>query len=85
MLLDSPGLDPYGWENPEHTAEPEFKEFFTAFNQSVPAIIMHIFIPGRNKLYLYSELPVILIYPLISSGTAAVSIGFYRSALKSAA
>jgi glycine/D-amino acid oxidase-like deaminating enzyme len=30
VLLDSPKLDPYGPENPSHTAEPEFEEFFTS-------------------------------------------------------
>jgi glycine/D-amino acid oxidase-like deaminating enzyme len=30
VLLDSPSLDPYGFENPAHTAEPEFEEFFVS-------------------------------------------------------
>ena len=31
VLLDEPALDPYGPdENPAHSAEPEFKEFFTS-------------------------------------------------------
>jgi methylglutamate dehydrogenase subunit A len=30
VLLDSPELDPYGWENPEHVASGGFEEFFTS-------------------------------------------------------
>jgi glycine/D-amino acid oxidase-like deaminating enzyme len=30
VLLDEPRLDPYGPDNPEHTAEPEFEEFFVS-------------------------------------------------------
>jgi glycine/D-amino acid oxidase-like deaminating enzyme len=30
VLLDSPELDPYGPDNPEHAAEPAFHEFFTS-------------------------------------------------------
>ena len=30
VLLDSPELDPYGPDNPEHAAEPEFEELFTS-------------------------------------------------------
>jgi glycine/D-amino acid oxidase-like deaminating enzyme len=30
VLLDSPELDPYGFENPKHRAEPEFQEFFVS-------------------------------------------------------
>jgi methylglutamate dehydrogenase subunit A len=30
VLLPEPELDPYGPDNPAHSAEPEFKEFFTA-------------------------------------------------------
>jgi glycine/D-amino acid oxidase-like deaminating enzyme len=30
ILLNDPELDPYGLDNPEHVAEPEFAEFFTS-------------------------------------------------------
>jgi methylglutamate dehydrogenase subunit A len=30
VLLDHPDLDPYGPDNPEHAAEPAFREFFTS-------------------------------------------------------
>src|SRR5919197_1556023 len=30
VLLDDPELDPYGWSNPAHIAEPGFAEFFTS-------------------------------------------------------
>jgi sarcosine oxidase subunit beta len=30
VLLESPSLDPYGFDNPEHLAEPGFKEFFVS-------------------------------------------------------
>jgi glycine/D-amino acid oxidase-like deaminating enzyme len=30
IALDDPELDPYGWENPDHVAEPAFTEFFTS-------------------------------------------------------
>jgi methylglutamate dehydrogenase subunit A len=30
VLLESPSLDPYGFDNREHLAEPEFKEFFVS-------------------------------------------------------
>jgi glycine/D-amino acid oxidase-like deaminating enzyme len=30
VLLTDPELDPYGWTNPAHVAEPEFEEFFTS-------------------------------------------------------
>jgi glycine/D-amino acid oxidase-like deaminating enzyme len=30
IVLDDPELDPYGWENPDHVAEPAFAEFFTS-------------------------------------------------------
>ena len=30
ILLDDPELDPYGWSNPAHVAEPAFAEFFTS-------------------------------------------------------
>jgi methylglutamate dehydrogenase subunit A len=30
VLLDDPVLDPYGWDNPEHLAEPAFAEFFVS-------------------------------------------------------
>ncbi len=30
VLLEHPNLDPYGPENPEHAAEPAFREFFTS-------------------------------------------------------
>jgi glycine/D-amino acid oxidase-like deaminating enzyme len=30
ILLDDPGLDPYGPDNPAHAAEPEFAEFFVS-------------------------------------------------------
>jgi glycine/D-amino acid oxidase-like deaminating enzyme len=30
VLLDQPDLDPYGPDNPEHAAEPAFREFFTS-------------------------------------------------------
>jgi methylglutamate dehydrogenase subunit A len=30
IVLDDPELDPYGWSNPAHVAEPEFAEFLTS-------------------------------------------------------
>jgi glycine/D-amino acid oxidase-like deaminating enzyme len=30
VLLSNPELDPYGWDNPDHVAEPAFAEFFTS-------------------------------------------------------
>jgi methylglutamate dehydrogenase subunit A len=30
VWLDEPALDPYGWSNPDHVAEPAFTEFFTS-------------------------------------------------------
>jgi methylglutamate dehydrogenase subunit A len=30
IVLDDPELDPYGWSNPAHVAEPAFTEFFTS-------------------------------------------------------
>jgi methylglutamate dehydrogenase subunit A len=30
VLLSDPGLDPYGPDNPEHAAEPAFREFFVS-------------------------------------------------------
>jgi methylglutamate dehydrogenase subunit A len=30
VFLDDPELDPYGWSNPAHVAEPAFAEFFTS-------------------------------------------------------
>jgi glycine/D-amino acid oxidase-like deaminating enzyme len=30
VLLDSPAMDPYGPDNPEHAVEPGFQEFFTS-------------------------------------------------------
>jgi methylglutamate dehydrogenase subunit A len=30
VMLEAPSLDPYGFDNPEHTADPEFKEFFVS-------------------------------------------------------
>jgi methylglutamate dehydrogenase subunit A len=30
VLLEDPALDPYGPDNPEHAAEPEFEEFFVS-------------------------------------------------------
>jgi methylglutamate dehydrogenase subunit A len=30
VLLSNPELDPYGWNNPAHVAEPEFEEFLTS-------------------------------------------------------
>jgi methylglutamate dehydrogenase subunit A len=30
VVLSDPELDPYGWDNPEHVAEPEFAEFFVS-------------------------------------------------------
>jgi glycine/D-amino acid oxidase-like deaminating enzyme len=30
VFLDEPELDPYGWSNPAHVAEPAFTEFFTS-------------------------------------------------------
>jgi glycine/D-amino acid oxidase-like deaminating enzyme len=30
VLLDQPDLDPYGPDNPEHAAEPAFREFFVS-------------------------------------------------------
>ena len=30
IVLDDPELDPYGWSNPDHVAEPEFAEFLTS-------------------------------------------------------
>jgi methylglutamate dehydrogenase subunit A len=30
VLLSEPELDPYGWANPAHVAEPDFAEFFTS-------------------------------------------------------
>jgi methylglutamate dehydrogenase subunit A len=30
VLLHDPELDPYGWSNPAHVAEPAFAEFFTS-------------------------------------------------------
>jgi methylglutamate dehydrogenase subunit A len=30
VWLDEPELDPYGWSNPAHVAEPEFAEFLTS-------------------------------------------------------
>jgi glycine/D-amino acid oxidase-like deaminating enzyme len=30
IVLDHPELDPYGWSNPDHVAEPEFAEFLTS-------------------------------------------------------
>ena len=30
VLLNDPGLDPYGPDNPEHAAEPGFRDFFTS-------------------------------------------------------
>ncbi len=30
VLLNDPGLDPYGPDNPEHAAEPAFRDFFTS-------------------------------------------------------
>jgi glycine/D-amino acid oxidase-like deaminating enzyme len=30
VLLDQPNLDPYGPDNPEHAAEPAFREFFVS-------------------------------------------------------
>jgi glycine/D-amino acid oxidase-like deaminating enzyme len=30
VVLNEPELDPYGWSNPDHVAEPEFAEFLTS-------------------------------------------------------
>jgi glycine/D-amino acid oxidase-like deaminating enzyme len=30
VILGDPALDPYGWSNPEHVAEPQFAEFLTS-------------------------------------------------------
>jgi glycine/D-amino acid oxidase-like deaminating enzyme len=30
VMLSDPELDPYGWDNPDHVAEPEFREFFVS-------------------------------------------------------
>jgi methylglutamate dehydrogenase subunit A len=30
IVLDDPELDPYGWSNPAHVAEPQFAEFLTS-------------------------------------------------------
>jgi glycine/D-amino acid oxidase-like deaminating enzyme len=30
VLLSDPQLDPYGWDNPDHLAGPEFADFFTS-------------------------------------------------------